>query len=116
MGKAGSYREKDNYNSILTVAFGFILCLIAFTAAKLIFEVEFTYFFKWWLTITVMGVAFLPLSALIFSRFSDMGWMFSKVIGIAVSGWLVWYLSSLKIFKFTRISCIVILSVCFVPV
>ncbi len=47
-------------------------------------------FLKWWLMALFIGIGFMPLSAKVFSCFSDGGWIFSKVIGILFSGYLCW--------------------------
>lgn len=39
--------------------------------------------FQWWLVIFVIGIGFLPITLLIFSRFFDKGYIFSKTLGIA---------------------------------
>ncbi len=69
---------------------------------------------KWWMTLLVLGIAFFPLSAFLFRRFTDKGYIFGKVLGLAISGWLVWVLSSLHLVKFTSTGCYVILGICFV--
>ena len=92
--------------------FGAILCILFLVLARSLFTTEFTYFFNWWLAVLFLGVVFMPASCLIFGRFSDLGWMFSKILGLAVSGWLMWYLSSLHIFKFTRANCIIVILLC----
>jgi uncharacterized membrane protein len=58
--------------------------------------------FTWWLYILGMGIVFLPLTRRIFQRFFDQGYLFTKVLGIAVSSYLVWLLGSLKISPFTQ--------------
>lgn len=63
---------------------------------------DFRDFFIWWLTILGLGLISMPLTFLFFHRFQDSGWIFSKAIGIAFSGWILWYLSSLKWFRFTE--------------
>jgi len=69
---------------------------------------------KWSVALIMMGLAFLPLTGLIFDKFHDGGWLFAKVMGLAISGWLTWYLASepFKIMKFTEANCVVILGVC----
>lgn len=59
-----------------------------------------------------MGLAFYPLAALLFRKFSDRGYFFGKVLGIAISGWLVWVLSSIHLVKFSTVGCYVILTLC----
>lgn len=72
---------------------------------------NFTYVFKWWLALLVLGTIFLPMTSLIFRKFSDNGWIFSKVIGFALSGVTVWYLSYAKLLKYTRLSCYFIIGI-----
>lgn len=64
-------------------------------------------FIKWWFAVFCLGIVFMPLSGLLFSNLHDKGYLFSKTVGIAVSGYLMWMLSALKIMKFTTASCII---------
>ena len=66
----------------------------------------------WWLTTLIIGVGFFPLTSRLFGKFRDGGWIFSKSIGIFVSGYLYWLLSCGKILKFTSFNCIMVLFVC----
>lgn len=63
-------------------------------------------FIVWWLMVLVIGVAFLPLSYCLFEQFADRGWIFSKALGIAISGFVVWALASMDLVNFTRASCL----------
>jgi len=63
---------------------------------------DFGYIFTWWLVFFGIGLISLPLTRKIFSNFFDQGYLFSKVIGIAVSSYLVWLLASLKILPFYK--------------
>lgn len=68
-------------------------------------------FIRWWLTIVILGLIYMPLTSMIFARFYDKGYLFSKTIGIAASSYLMWLLSSLHLMKFNEIStilCVVI--------
>ncbi|MDO4622503.1 MAG: DUF2298 domain-containing protein [Eubacteriales bacterium] len=62
---------------------------------------DFPAFFKWYFVILVLGVGFFTLTSRLFADFSDGGWMFSKVIGIAVSGFVIWLLACAKLVQFT---------------
>lgn len=73
---------------------------------------DFVYIFEWWFTLLVIGAVFMPMSMLVFKNFKDKGWIFSKVLGTALSGWLMWYLSSLHILKFTQTGCYIVLGLC----
>ena len=68
-------------------------------------------FLQWWLLVFCLGLIYMPLSGLLFSNLADKGYLFSKTIGIAISGYLMWVLSALKIMKFTTGSCIITVAV-----
>lgn len=65
--------------------------------------------FKMWLTFFIIGLIFYPMVSLIFKRFNDCGWLFSKVIGICISGWTMWFLSSYKILKYNELNSYIII-------
>lgn len=74
---------------------------------KLLLGEDMLAFLQWWLVILLLGIIFMPLSELLFSNLSDKGYLFSKTIGIAVTGYLMWMLSAIKVMKFSTSSCIV---------
>jgi len=76
-------------------------------------EADMTSFLMWWLTLLVLGIGFMPMTMVLFHQFKDKGWIFSKAIGLAVTGWLVWYLASCRLFKFTVANCYIVTAVCF---
>lgn len=55
----------------------------------------------------LLAISTLPLSACLFRKFKDKGFIYSKVIGLFFSGYLMWLLSSLHILAFTLINCII---------
>lgn len=69
-------------------------------------------FLKWWLLLLGMGIGFLPMTAGLFSCFEDKGWLFSKAIGLAVSGFFVWALTCLGAVKFHAVTCVAVTSAC----
>lgn len=69
-------------------------------------------FLQWWLTILCLGLIFLPITDLLFASFEDRGYLFSKTIGIAVSGYLMWLFSSLRVLKFSTTSCLFTVGLC----
>ncbi|NLP33830.1 MAG: hypothetical protein GX359_01380 [Clostridiales bacterium] len=69
---------------------------------------------QWWVTVLLLGIIFMPLSSLLFSGFRDKGYLFSKTIGIAVTGYIMWLLSSLRVLKFTTTSCILSVFIAFI--
>ena len=83
-------------------------------AGKMFRPEELTPIMQWWATLLVLGIGFFPLSAYMFRKFSDKGYIFGKVLGLVVSGWLVWACSSLHIVKFTGAGCFVLPAICIV--
>lgn len=83
------------------------IAIILLTAGRLLLQGDFIPFLQWWLTIAYIGIAFLPLSMLIFRNFHDKGYLFSKTIGIAITGYIMWLLSSVHLLKFSTVSCII---------
>ena len=54
-------------------------------------------FWTWWLLALFMGMVAMPLTGRLFEGFEDKGWLFSKVLAIAVTGFLTWFLVALEI-------------------
>ncbi len=74
---------------------------------------EFSQVMLWWIALLFLGASCLPLTSVLFSGYHDGGFLFSKTIGLALSGWLLWVCSSLHILKFTRTNCfIIVILVC----
>ncbi|MBH1939706.1 hypothetical protein I5677_02210 [Mobilitalea sibirica] len=83
-----------------------VIAVILFVMGKDLLAADFTAFLQWWFVILGLGIIFLPLTNLIFQTFRDKGYLFSKTIGIAVTGYIMWLLASLRLLKFTTVSCI----------
>jgi len=56
----------------------------------------------WVVFIQFLGLICLPFTVLIFSPLKDKGFLFSKIIGLLILGYLTWILLSLKITDFSR--------------
>ncbi|MDO4274936.1 MAG: DUF2298 domain-containing protein [Eubacteriales bacterium] len=69
-------------------------------------------FWSWWLLAALMGMIAMPVTGRLFEGFDDKGWMFSKVLAVAVTGFLTWFLVAVKIMPFTSLSCILVCVVC----
>lgn len=89
-----------------------VMFMVVAYAGLLKMEEEFWLLFQWWGATVILGIAFYPLSAMIFRRFDDRGYLFSKAIGLVVTGWLMWLLASLKILPFTTRNCYWCLGAC----
>ena len=60
--------------------------------------------FFWWLAIEVIGLAGLPLTALVFANLPDRGWSLMKPFSLLIVGWLIWLpLSLISALPFSRI-------------
>ncbi len=82
-------------------------------AGKSLLGEDFSSVMLWWGTLVLLGISCLPLTGLLFSGYHDGGFLFSKAIGLAIGGWLLWVLSSLHLLKFTRTGAILVVIVVF---
>ena len=69
-------------------------------------------FWTWWMLAFLMGMLAMPVTGRLFAGFEDKGWIFSKVLAIAVTGFLTWLLVAVKLLPFTTVSCIGVSAVC----
>lgn len=65
---------------------------------------DFLKFLSWYGTLFLMTISGLPISFYVFKKFHDGGYIFSKTLGIVLSGFLMWFLSSIHILKFNIIN------------
>ena len=78
----------------------FIISALVFIAGHFMLQGDYASFLRWWGMVALLGISFLPVTVLLFSSFQDKGYLFAKPIGIAATGYLMWFLSSLHILKF----------------
>ncbi|MFU0826876.1 MAG: Bacterial membrane protein YfhO [Lachnoclostridium sp.] len=90
---------------IVKLLFQGISGILFLLLAKWLLGNDFTVFIQWWLALFILGIVFLPFTQKFFSGFHDNGYLFSKTLGLAVTGYFSWLLSSLKILKFNAVSC-----------
>ncbi len=112
MGNIRSAQSRIKFSNIVKLLLRVILGVLFLLLAKLLLRDDFTAFIKWWAVLLLFGITFLPLSQRLFSNYHDNGYLFSKTIGLAVSGYLMWLLSSLRILKFTSVSCVLLVLFC----
>ena len=60
----------------------------------------------------LLGLVFMPVTSRMFRGFDDNGWMFSKVLAVAVCGYVQWLRACLKISPFTGITCVILTVIC----
>ena len=105
--------KKSNMSGLYSIGWSLMVFIIMFAMAKHYMQAaDLKAVMSWWFMLIIIGLVFLPTALILFNRFAANGWMFAKTIGIAVSAWFVFYLSSFKIMKFTRTNCALALIIC----
>ena len=61
---------------------------------------------KWWLVLFGVGIIFLPVTSVIFKNFFDKGYIFARILGMALISYVVFVLGVLKIAPFTELTVI----------
>ena len=69
-------------------------------------------FWTWWLLAALLGVAAMPVTGILFGRFEDKGWIFSKVLAIGATGFFTWLLVAIKLLPFTSLTCLGVVLAC----
>ena len=64
---------------------------------------------QWWFFIFIIGIGFLPLASLLFSPFIDRGYIFAKIVGIAILSYAIFILGTLHLVPFFRMPVIILL-------
>lgn len=92
----------------------FIIVVIMIVILAIGFPVldeNYLYFVKMWFTLLCTGIIFLPISTIIFKKSENIGWIFSKVLGIIIPATIIWYLSYMKILKYTELNCFILIAI-----
>lgn len=89
-----------------------LILIIALTTAMNLLSSDFQPLISWWLTLLSITITFYPVLGLVFQKFHDGGWIFSKAIGLALSGYMMWFLSSIHLLKFNHNHTVAVLYLC----
>ncbi len=65
---------------------------------------DFLYIVQWWIILFAIGIAFLPLTKLLFSNAKDSFYIFSKVLGIGILSYILLLFGTLRILPFSTVS------------
>ena len=65
----------------------------------------------WWSAMLVIGIAVLPLTQLIFRKFEDKGWLFSKTLGLFITAWALWAANCTGVLTFTQRNAFLVIGV-----
>ncbi len=99
--------EKKIKNSTITAIFILIACILLLFIKQIAEYKDFINTLKWYLILILLTISALPITTIIFQNFKDKGYIFSKTIGILLSGYIMWILSSFHIMKFNFINSII---------
>jgi YYY domain-containing protein len=66
---------------------------------------------QWWLTILILGIAFLPLTFSLFKNFFDRGYIFSKVLGLSILSYIIFLLGIIHLLSLTQLYLFLLLSI-----
>ncbi len=81
----------------------FLLALLGLSAFLL--KGDVWTFLTWWLLALILGLVAMPLTGRLFGSFEDRGWVFSKVLAIALAGFAEWFLATAFGLPFTTLTC-----------
>lgn len=88
-----------------------IIAIILLLIGRWMLQGDYIAFLQWWLAVAGIGIIFLPVTTILFADFHDKGYLFSKAIGIAFTGYLMWLFASLHVMKFTTVSSILCIAI-----
>src|SRR3989344_8091741 len=71
--------------------------------------VDIIFVIQWWLVFFAIGIIFLPLTIRIFSNFFDKGYIFSKILGVALISYTVFLLGVTKLAPFTEVTIFIVI-------
>ena len=73
------------------------------------YKVELRYLIQFYVACLALNIIALPVCYKIFGKFKDGGAIFGKSIGLYISGYIMWFLSSVHVLKFTNAFCITVM-------
>ncbi len=95
-----------DFKKVILNTFLFAGIIAVFVIGYFLLGEDFGEMFKYWAVILALTIAVIPITGLLFGRFTDKGYIFGKVIGPLLAGTLAWILSSLHIVKFSEGLCV----------
>ena len=70
---------------------------------------DFSSVLIFWLVNLILGLTCLPITIRIFHKFVDRGYIFSKIMGILITSYIIWLGGSLKIIPFSKITILIVI-------
>lgn len=108
MEKSTKKAMKRRLDTIFDVLIPLLFLGIAAGIGNSLLGEDFVRAAVWWLVLLALGIIAYPVAGMIFGHFHDGGFVFSKAIGLAGAGILMWFLSSVHALKFTRVNAIIV--------
>ena len=88
------------------------LLAAAFCGAFFLFGEDAVFVFRWYGAWLLLSFAALPLTMAVFSGFSDYGYIFSKPLGLFLSGGILWACSVFRVLPFRSVTAFVCVGIC----
>lgn len=63
---------------------------------------------QWWGVLLFIGLGFLPLTTFLFKKFPDKGYIFSKILGLCIVTYLIFFLGVIHLVPFSTLSAYII--------
>ncbi len=95
--------DKSEYRKVTVIAIAFFS---TFLMGLFLLGNDYEFVIRFWAAILLLGISVLPMTLFLFKNFKSTGYIFSKIIGLILCGYLIWLLSSIHFVKFQTITCI----------
>ena len=112
MGESEFMEQSNEKKRKIQLIVKILLAAAALGVSAFLLKGDVWTFWTWWLLAAVMGFAAMPVTGSLFWRFEDKGWIFSKVLAVAATGFITWFLVSIKLVPFTGITCAAVTVIC----
>ena len=99
-------------NKIIMNSIKVIPAVLLVALSRVLLKGDVWTFWTWYLLAAVLGFLGMSVTGRMFRRFDDKGWVFSKVLSIAVTGFVTWLLITAGILPFTTATCIGVTVAC----
>ncbi len=70
---------------------------------------DLTFIFSWWFLIFILGLITLPITFVLFKKFWDKGYIFSRIISIVLLSYLIFIGGVFKLLTFTNLNLLLII-------
>lgn len=97
-------KNKTKNKTITCLKLVLAILLVLILGYAFIGKNGYQYFVQWYITLAIFSIVTLPITVKMFKKFKDAGYIFSKAIGLVLSGFLMWVISLTHILKFNLIN------------